>query len=152
MKKLKTWQFVLLIIFYPIGIIYFIVWLMNRNKTDNSGAVRVDSSKMKIVRDLHTKVVGVTFSNSDGTSRQEIVRKCKAGDELIFKPTPSTEYPDAIGVFNSKGQQLGNVSAELAEELKYKYPTNPMRVYVESVTGGEGKNYGCNIRLTIFEM
>lgn len=39
MKKLKTWQFVLLIIFYPIGIIYFIVWLLNKNKADNSDAV-----------------------------------------------------------------------------------------------------------------
>ena len=78
--------------------------------------------------------------------------KLRAGDELIFKPTPSIEYPDAIGVFNSKGQQLGNVSAELAEELKYKYPTNPMRVYVDNITGGEVKNYGCNIRLTIFEI
>lgn len=32
MKKLKTWQLVLLIIFYPVGIVYFIVWLCNRNK------------------------------------------------------------------------------------------------------------------------
>ena len=39
MKKLKTWQFILLIIFYPIGIIYFIVWLMNRNKAVNSNSV-----------------------------------------------------------------------------------------------------------------
>lgn len=33
MKKLKTWQLVLLIIFYPVGIIYFIVWLSKRNKS-----------------------------------------------------------------------------------------------------------------------
>ena len=32
MKKLKTWQLVLLIIFYPVGMVYFIVWLCNRNK------------------------------------------------------------------------------------------------------------------------
>ena len=32
MKKLKTWQKVLLIIFYPVGIVYFIVWLCKRNK------------------------------------------------------------------------------------------------------------------------
>lgn len=32
MKKLKTWQKVLLIICYPVGIVYFIIWLCNRNK------------------------------------------------------------------------------------------------------------------------
>lgn len=32
MKKLKKWQIVLLVIFYPVGIIYLIVWLNNRSK------------------------------------------------------------------------------------------------------------------------
>lgn len=33
MKKLKTWQLVLLIIFYPVGIAYFIYWLCKRKST-----------------------------------------------------------------------------------------------------------------------
>ncbi len=32
MKKLKTWQLVLLIIFYPVGLVYLIAWLCKRNK------------------------------------------------------------------------------------------------------------------------
>lgn len=44
MKKLKTWQFVLLIIFYPVGIIYFIVWLCNRNKGGKSAKFAPDNS------------------------------------------------------------------------------------------------------------
>ena len=43
MKKLKTWQLVLLIIFYPVGIVYFIVWLCNRKKqpaTNGGGATK----------------------------------------------------------------------------------------------------------------
>lgn len=32
MKKLKIWQFVLLIIFYPIGIVYFLIWLYKKIK------------------------------------------------------------------------------------------------------------------------
>ena len=54
MKKLKTWQKVLLVIFYPVGIVYFIVWLCNRNK---SGAGAVGSSKLSVIRDFNTKVV-----------------------------------------------------------------------------------------------
>lgn len=34
MKKLKPWQIVLLVVFYPVGIVYFIVWLCKRNKTE----------------------------------------------------------------------------------------------------------------------
>lgn len=32
MKKLKRWQFILLIILYPIGMVYFCVWLYHRNQ------------------------------------------------------------------------------------------------------------------------
>lgn len=32
MKKLKPWQIVLLVIFYPVGIVYLIVWLCKRNR------------------------------------------------------------------------------------------------------------------------
>lgn len=32
LKKLKPWQIVLLVIFYPVGIVYLIIWLCKRNK------------------------------------------------------------------------------------------------------------------------
>lgn len=32
MKKLKTWQIVLLVIFYPVGLVYLCVWLYNKSK------------------------------------------------------------------------------------------------------------------------
>ena len=150
-KKLKTWQLVLLIIFYPVGIVYFIVWLCNRNKKPATNNVSVDSSKLTVLREFHTKVVGVTFNNDNGTSRQAILRGCRVGEDIIFKPVPTKEYPDAIGVFNARGQQLGHISAELAQELKTKYPTNPMKVVIAGLTGGESdKSYGCNLHITIY--
>lgn len=103
-----------------------------------------------VIRDMHSKVVGVTFGNADGTSRQEYIKKLKPGEELIFRPTPTRDYPDTIGVFALKGKQIGVVSAELAAELKNKYPTNFMRVTVAEITGGGGKNYGCNIHIVIY--
>ena len=148
MKKLKTWQKVLLIICYPVGIVYFIIWLCNRNK---GGAATVNRSKLTVLREFHTKVVGVTFNNDNGTSRQAILRGCRVGEDIIFKPVPTKEYPDAIGVFNARGQQLGHISAELAQELKTKYPTNPMKVVIAGLTGGESdKSYGCNLHITIY--
>ncbi len=147
MKKLKTWQKVLLVIFYPVGIVYFIVWLCNRNK---SGAGAVGSSKLSVIRDFNTKVVGVTFGNDDGSSRQEIIKNSKAGEDIIFKPVPTADYPDAIGVFNKRGQQLGHLNAELAAEMKNKYTNNPMSVTINNITGGGDKNYGCNLHIIIY--
>lgn len=45
MKKLQTWQLVLLIVFYPIGIIYFIVWLCKRNKQQTTGQIPTAKSE-----------------------------------------------------------------------------------------------------------
>lgn len=143
MKKLKPWQIVLLVIFYPVGIVYFIIWLCKRNKAPTA-------EPRSVVRDFNSKVVGVTFGNADGSSRQEIIKNCSPGDDLIFKPVPTVEYPDAVGVFTKTGKQLGHLNAELAAELKSKYPNNPMSVTINDITGGGEKNYGCNIHIVIY--
>lgn len=156
MKKLQTWQKVLLIIFYPVGIVYFIIWLVNKNKQPATGAassapaMRVDANKLTVIRDFHTKVVGVTFNNDDGSSRQAIIKACKPGDDIIFKPVPTAEYPDAIGVFNKRGQQLGHLSQGVAAEIKNEYGYNPMSVTVSNVTGGGEYSYGCNLHIIIY--
>lgn len=145
-NKLKWWQIALLIIFYPAGIIYLIVRSTKKKKTS------FDSSRAEIDRDFHTKVVGVTFKNTDGSDRQKILSTCKNGDDIILEPTPSKEYPDAIGVFTSKGKQIGNINAELALELKKKYPSHLMKVRISNITGGsDGLNYGCNLHIVIYK-
>lgn len=148
MKKLKPWQIVLLVIFYPVGIVYLIVWLCKRNKAPAAPA----AAPRSVVRDFNSKVVGVSFGNSDGSSRQEIIKSCKPGDDLIFKPVPTAEYPDAVGVFTKSGKQLGHLNAELAAELKNTYPNNPMSVTVNNITGGGDKTYGCNIHIIIYSL
>lgn len=148
MKKLKPWQIVLLVIFYPVGIVYLIIWLCKRNKATTSPV----ASSRSVVRDFNSKVVGVTFGNNDGTSRQEIIRTCKPGDKLILKPVPTTKYPDAIGVFTKSGKQLGHINAELATELKNNYPDNHISVTVNNITGGGDKTYGCNIHIIIYSL
>lgn len=105
-----------------------------------------------VVSDFHTKVVGVTFKNDDGSDRQTIISQCKAGQDVVFKPTPSKKYPDAIGVFTSSGKQLGNVSADLAGDLLKKYGNNPMQVTIAGITGGGDNNYGCNLHVVIYAM
>lgn len=97
MKKLKTWQIVLLVIFYPIGICVWIyrVWKKNKLKRDAATAAvarreakeREDAARLEAWRaeraareTLKFKVVGVTFKNEDGKSRQTLLRKLHFGD------------------------------------------------------------------------
>ena len=103
-----------------------------------------------VIRDFHTKVVGVTFGNPDGSSRQAYISNLKPNQDLVLRPVPTAQYPDAIGVFTLDGKQLGLINEELAAEIKYKYPMNFMQVTVSSITGGNGKNYGCNIHVIIY--
>lgn len=157
MKKLKPWQTVLLVIFYPVGIVYLIIWLYKRNNKTTTipsavseDAKHININKLTIERDFHTKVVGVTFNNDNGTSRQMIIKQCCPGDDIILKPLPTEKYPDAIGVFNKQNQQLGHLSQSLAEEIKYKYGFHPMSVKISNITGGGENNYGCNLHIVIY--
>lgn len=114
-------------------------------------STKVDPSSLKVEREFFTKVVGVTFGNDDGSSRQEIISKCKEGDDVIFRPISMKGHPEAIGVFTAGGKQLGFLDAELATELREKYPMNPMSSTIGNITGGhDGKNYGCNLRIVIY--
>lgn len=150
MKKLKPWQIVLLVIFYPVGIVYFIVWLIKRSSAP-ANVRSIDSSKLSVLRDLHTKVVGVTFKNDDTSDRQTIIKNSTVGEDIFFRPMSTSEHPEAVGVFNGRGLQLGYLNADLANELRTKYPTNPMSATISSITGGdEGFNYGCNLHLVIY--
>ncbi len=151
MKKLKAWQIILLIIFYPVGIVYLIVCLCKKSK-NKSAAPRFDLATAQIERDFHTKVVGVSFNNADGSSRQEAIKTCRSGEDIVLKPVPTKEYPDAIGVFSKAGKQIGFLNADLAHDLKYKYPTNPMSCAISDIHGGEeNKNLGVNLHVIIYK-
>ena len=140
-KKLKAWQIVLMIIFYPITLTYllikFIIKIVKKNKSG------------QIIKYLNTTVVGVTFANKDGTSRQEIILSCTEGEELEVRHYDDAEFPSAFGVFKKNGQQLGHISRELADDLYAFYRENPMYAIVTGITGGGKLTYGCNIRLFI---
>ncbi len=153
MRKLKKWELIFLIIFYPAGIIYFIIWLYYKKTGKNviTGKQSIDVTRLHIVRQFNTKIAGVTFGNEDGTSRQSYIKNCNVGDILAVKPTPIPDYPHALGVFTLNNKQLGNIGDEYAKEIYSKYPNSYIQATITGITGGNGKNYGCNILLTVFK-
>lgn len=100
------------------------------------------------VDEILTKVVGVSFNNSDGTYRQSILSRCREGDavELSFfryKGDP------AYAVYTRHGQ-IGNLSADLAQSI-YDLPDDyEVSGEITRITGGGPEQYlGCNLRLTV---
>ena len=63
------------------------------------------------------KVAGVTHENEDGTSRQEILKRCEKLEFLRLKPEPGNPVDrDAIAVLRRNGEQLGYLDRRLAGE------------------------------------
>lgn len=148
MKKLKTWQKVLLIIFYPVGIVYFIVWLCKRNK--GATPAPVGNSASKVIKEMYSNVVGTVYPNSDGSIRQSYIVKLKVGDDLFFHPAPTDEYPDSIGVFTKDNKQIGVLSYQTLNELRGLYLENNASVSVSEILHSE-RGLGVSMLIKIYE-
>jgi hypothetical protein len=66
-------------------------------------------------------VVGESFDNDDGTSRQEELRLCEEGDRVSLVRQPDNPRdPNCVAVISANGVQIGNISRDdawLAERL-----------------------------------
>lgn len=103
---------------------------------------------------FHTKVVGVTYPTTQGgcSTRQEALVCMRRKDTL------SVEYFDYNGepayrvVLDRNYSDIGNLSADLAEEIYKKYKDCAIKVVDWEITGGDdGRNYGCNIELAFYK-
>ena len=78
------------------------------------------------------EVVGVTYDNDDGTSRQEILSKCTEDDDIELKRAPMKKYPNAIQVWTKHGC-IGYISENDNKKLA-KYMDANGEVYNASVS------------------
>lgn len=100
-----------------------------------------------------TKIVGVTFKNEDGTSRQEVIESCSEGDSLILEHY-YYKGEDAFKVTNVYGETLGNLKKELTEKLVELYDIGVIEaadVEILNITGENKGTLGVNIKITIEE-
>lgn len=96
---------------------------------------------------IYTKVVGVTF---DGI--QSVLPRLHAGMPLIFIREPNNQYDrNAVAVWCS-GKKIGHLSRDLAADIAPQIDAGAdVEGTIEAITGGNGKTYGCNIELTIYQ-
>lgn len=97
------------------------------------------------MKEFFTSVVGVTYPNSDGSSRQATITQIRAGDELRLEPRPDNPHdPYAIAVlaptrrwFRRRWQQIGWLNADLAMRISTTLDQGGwVGARVKEVTGG----------------
>ena len=101
--------------------------------------------------EYRTKIVGVTFKNDDGTSRQDIIESCTEGESLSLEHY-YYKGEDAFKVTNVYGEVLGNLKKELTERLIEKYDAGTIEasdVEILNITGEDKGTLGVNIKITI---
>jgi hypothetical protein len=111
-------------------------------------------------RDWHTKVVGVTFPNTDGGDRQHLISAIvQVGAEAHLVADPTNPHDaNAHGVWIEyrswfilkRRAQIGFLSAWVAKDIASKKRTgHSFRATVASVTGGtNGRSFGVVLRIT----
>lgn len=149
LKKKNIWIhiFLTLVTWYVYLIIYIIVRIKNKNYYDMIHNPELYADKCNL-RCIHSKVVGVTFDNEDGTSRQKNISKVKQCDELELIPYEYQHREEALGVFHNK-RQIGNISADLCYELMEIIKNDELISVIANPTGGNGKTLGCNLTIVV---
>ncbi len=97
-----------------------------------------------------SKVVGVSHSNADGTSRQEIIRREVAEEDPLFlELEPDNEFdPNAVKVLSKEKNQIGYLKTELAEQVRSAL-VNQTTVYARALWVNGEKMLGVGIRIEL---
>ena len=102
------------------------------------------------MRSFFTKIVGVSFENTNGVSRQELITEleavpCSLGLRRHYD-NPHDE--NAIAVIDPKGRQLGFLSRYIAQQMAPIIDSGlSVQAHAIQVTGGWPLNYGVNIQV-----
>jgi hypothetical protein len=71
-----------------------------------------------MIKNVKLKVVGVTFTNEDGTSRQSIIREIIADDTITLRREPTNKFDtNAVAVFVDGEGQVGYIGKDYSSIL-----------------------------------
>jgi hypothetical protein len=99
-----------------LGRLWRIVRLQKKGADIPDSASLAEVERLESLRNYFTKVVGVSRVNRDGTSRQEIIARCRQWEEVRFVPEVDNPVDaNAIAVVRANGEQIGYLRQNLAE-------------------------------------
>ncbi|MEA3035189.1 MAG: hypothetical protein QOH04_948 [Sphingomonadales bacterium] len=86
-------------------------------------------------------IVGESFDNDDGTSRQREIRRCSAGEPVALVRNPENKYDsNCVNVVSARGVQIGNISRDdswICERLDRASFIDARILSVHEGTGGK---------------
>ena len=105
----------------------------------------------ELLKSTTVRVAGVSFLNSDGTSRQQIISGLSVGEALLIEYFEYENEP-AYAVKTAIGECIGNLPKSLSFDIHEKYRDCFLIAQVDDITGGyDGLKYGCIIDLSIYD-
>ena len=90
----------------------------------------------EVLDELQYRSYGAELPHDHARERMQVISKLKIGDDLIFKPAPTKDFPNNIGVFTKKGAEIGFLHYTTVNALK-KYGNRNMSVTVKSIDKSE---------------
>ncbi len=125
------------------------VWLSLEARERRAPAGALPTPTEEEYRPIPAKVAGVTFSNPDGSSRQNVIRSLGIGDVVQLAREPRNKHDaNAIRVLDRRGRQFGYVARDLAADLAPKMDAGqPHPATVLQVLNGDPDNLGVTIRI-----
>ena len=75
---------------------------------------------LRLMRMRHSfaKIAGVTYPNDDGSERQDLIKRCKPGEQIVFRHDVDNQYSIfATEILRTNGDQLGYAPEYLAEKI-----------------------------------
>ena len=122
-----------------------VVYLLVRQKPKTGGAKG---------RQFVAQVHGINHKNDDGSSRQEIIKRCREGEELILVPEPTNKYDhDAVKICRKNGEQLGywegngRMGRDLAAGWTYRVTIDEIYPFQEN-----RRKHGVRLRVEVLTM
>ena len=108
---------------------------------------------MNPVETIYSKVQGVSYTNRDGSERQDIIENlCYPGQQLVLMRAPNQYSSNNLDVYIAF--QIGQVNQEIAELLAPILESGGVvRANISEITGGtaDKPTRGVNVEFTIYE-
>ena len=99
----------------------------------------------------YAKVSVVIYKNDDGTSRQEILSRCRKNDDIKLvrdKGNPHSKNDNAVKVCRANGEQIGFIAEQYADNVSRAFDEEHRRplAIISDIYKREG-TYGCSLKI-----
>ena len=151
-------QYILGVVYLLSGGLFSIGWIIDiiiacrGGEKINNSSNDVHINRDDILTEFYTKVVGVTYPCVQGCydTRQEALEDVRPLRDKLYLEYFTYEGEPAYRVCIKRNySDVGDLKATLSKELYTKYNGCDVQIMDFDVTGGDGSNYGCNLKIRV---